>query len=143
MTTRNQLASGSRPPLMHRLTTRNGVVLFTVIVVLAVGMVLLGLVMRSLVSEHLQVRLRHDDRQCHRLATAGIERAMAQLKQNENYKGEEWFIQAGDLGRQTGAKITLRVTENDHRGRELIATAEFPVGDTPHVRHTERWPLSP
>lgn len=117
--------------------------LITVIVILVVSMTLLGMMMQSIVREHAQCRLRHDQRQCRRLAEAGIARARAQLAVDESFAGDEWRITANDLQRQFGAQVDTRVEISDSGAATLIATAAYPAGKSPRVRRTQRLELAP
>lgn len=114
---------------------RKGVALLTVMVVLAVSMIVLGLVAQSLTTSHRQSRLRHDDRQCRRLAEAAATRGTLLAESSDKYDGETWEISAQQLHRKQGASVTVRL-----EGREepaVIATAAMPA-DAPKLRHSVR-----
>ena len=111
---------------------RPGIVLFTVIAVLAVAMIVIGSMLGQLVREHRQCRLRHADRQCRRLAEAALARAAILRASNPSYSGETWIVSASDLGADRDASVTIQLD-----GQVISATAQFPAGNEPHVRHTE------
>jgi len=111
-------------------TYRSGIVLLTILVVLGVSMIVLGLVAQSLTSTHRQNRLRHDQRQCRRLAEAGAERGRILAAGDENYTGETWNIAAGDLHRRHAAAVEITVEAGVAK-----ATSAWPA-DAPKIRHT-------
>lgn len=114
---------------IHR-TSRGGVVLLTVLVLLAVSMIVLGLVAQSLTTTHRQSRLRHQQRQCRRLAEAGAERGRLLALRDASYQGETWSVGAADLHRPRGAKVEIKLD-----GRIARATSAWPA-DEPRIRHT-------
>lgn len=119
-------------------TSRGGVVLLTILVLLAVSMIVLGLVAQSLTSTHRQSRLRHQQRQCRRLAEAGAERGRLLTLRDENYQGETWSVGAADLHRPRGAKVEITLD-----GGVARATSVWPA-DEPRIRHTvESEPATP
>lgn len=111
---------------------RQGIVLFTVLAVLAIAMIVIASMLGGLVREHRQSRLRHEQRQCRRLAEAGVDRAKELLASNADYTGESWKIAADDSGYDHDADVSI-VVMNDR----ITATASYPAGETPRVRHSE------
>ena len=116
----------------HRWLPRHGIVLFTVIALLAVVMIIVGSMLGQLVTEHRQCRLRHTERQCRRLAEAALARATILRGASPSYTGETWTVPAADLGGDGDAWVVIALD-----GKSIIATAQFPAGDNPRVRHTE------
>ena len=112
--------------------TRRGIVLFTVLAILAVAMIVLGGMLRKLVHEHRQNRLRHEQRQCQRLAEAGLARAELLVTADTAYNGDTWNIAAEELGLADGA-----VVEIEHRDTSLSATAIYPASGPTRVRLTQ------
>lgn len=116
---------------------RRAFALFTVIAILAVGMIVLGWVARQTVDDVRQCRLRHEHRQCCRLSEAGMARGAARLADNADYEGETWTIAAADLGLPRDATVVIEVNDE-----AIVATAAYPAGDAPRIRHTETLSLT-
>lgn len=111
---------------------RCGVAMFTVIVILAVVTMVVGSTLGRLVLEHRQCRLRHEERQCCRVALAALDRAAALHAADNAYTGETWTIAAADLGRNENATVDIRLDN-----RVVTATVMYPAGKAPRVRRTE------
>ena len=114
-----------------------GIALFTVLAVLALGMVLLGTMLNKLVDEHRQSRLRHQHRQCRRLTEAGVARGQLMRSQSEDYAGEKWIVAAAELNLPHDAVVTI-----DTSNASIVATATYPSNATATVRHTRRHSLT-
>lgn len=117
--------------------TRQGIVLFTVIAILAVVMIVVGGMLGHLVREHRQCRLRHTQRQCRRLAEAAVARAVALRANDSSYTGEIWTVGAANLSSNHDASVAVRL-----EGETLTATAAYPAGDAPNVRYTETFSIN-
>ncbi len=111
---------------------RPGAALFTVLAVLAIAMIVIASMLGGLVREHRQCRLRHEQRQCRRLAEASVARAERLLANNADYTGGSWTIAADDSAYDHDAEVSIVVTNDG-----ITATASYPAGESPRVRHSE------
>jgi type II secretory pathway component PulK len=110
---------------------RRGAVLVAVIVALAVGSAVLFYVMKAAVDEQRQLRSHRQEVQADWLAKAGIDRAIAQLRQSAEYAGETWQVPPEQLDGISPAEVAIKVepaAETDTR--QITVQADYPA-DTP------------
>jgi type II secretory pathway component PulK len=112
-----------------------GVIMVLAILCLSVAVILLiGMVRHaSLVSRHL--RQREHLAQTRLLLNAGLDRAEARWKSDENYQGETWLVPKEELDGQHGGKVTISVVDGQTPALEV--SAQFPDGTQHTVRLTK------
>ena len=101
-------------------------------------MMLAGVWTRTAARNARQMRRQEERAQAQWLAEAGVRRAAARLAADPEYLGEDWPIDAQELGRQHDAAVTIEVVplEPASGERRLIAKARYPR-DAPRVRVTK------
>lgn len=110
-------------------TRRRAMLLVAVITCLTICMLLMGTLVRRMVTAR-----RGSDRyvyalQSMLLADAGVQRAMAQLARDPSYTGESWEISATVLGQSQPASVQIRVQslDNGAGARQIEVESQFPT----------------
>ena len=131
-------ASSTETCVTHRIrhpeargVNRQAVILVAVIVCLIVCTLLIGSLMRSIVAFHRQSEMFERSLQSACLADAGVQRAMARLQQDPDYRGEQWVTAATSLGQAWSATVTISV--------QPLADQ----GETRRIRVESHYPLNP
>ncbi|WP_165251450.1 type IV pilus modification PilV family protein [Paludisphaera soli] len=126
----------SRRSRRRGLTSVAVLVLLFVIALIATELVRLGVAYRD--------RTRTQERavQADLLAEAGVDRALARLSAEPDYRGERWEIPAGALGAATGddpaALVTIRVESDPNGGAPTVRVqADYPP-DPPRRARSSR-----
>ena len=122
-----------RPPAPQR-----GFATIAIIAVLAILMMLAGVWTRTAARQARQMRRQEERAQAQWLAEAGVRRAAARLARDAAYTGEDWLIDAEELGRQHDAEVAIEVAPAEAAPGELrlIAKARYPR-DAARVRITK------
>jgi Tfp pilus assembly protein PilX len=108
---------------------RAAVLLVVLACLLVVGVVGAGLVRTMIDTGHAH-RLHVDRLQAQWLAESGVDRAIAQMRQDKAYAGETWKIDAEQLDGRRGAVVEIaveRASENETVGR-ITAKATLGAG---------------
>jgi Tfp pilus assembly protein PilX len=105
---------------------RSGIVLLSIIVVIALCMTLFGLWAQAAVRDHHRIQGEAYRFEAGRLAESGVARAIVRRAADADYASETWSISAADLGgTQAGAvEITIETVGGVERIR---AIAKFPA----------------
>jgi Tfp pilus assembly protein PilX len=90
------------------------------------GVVVLNM-LRSSIIEQRQLRAQRQHLQAERLAEAGLERAVAQLRQSSTYAGETWLIAAAEL---------VEPINDRPQERTILVQADYPDDPLHRVRKT-------
>lgn len=108
------------------------IAMITILITISIG---LGLVRTSLQSRDQALR-RQDQTQAQWLVEAGIERAVAQLRQSAEYRGETWKLPADKLGgrRDGEVRIELEAAEDNANDYQLTVVADYPAGSEHRIR---------
>jgi hypothetical protein len=119
--------------------SRQGVVLVTLVVLMAIALTLFGIWAQSAVHEHRRQASRLWRVQAARLAEAGLARAVARRAADPQYAGEVWSVPAESLGGIYPAKVQIRVGPTPiAEAVRYEAQAEFPSGAIRHAQITKR-----
>ena len=122
---------------------RRGAAALIILAVFAITITLAGVWAKRVVTQRRSQRLAEDHVQADWLAEAGVRRAAAQLTVDADYKGEEWRIPAGVLGRPGSATVVIRVEAGSSAGQlQLMAQARYP-NEQPRVQSTKSVHFTP
>lgn len=129
----NRLSSANRSA-----RERRGVVLAVALVVFLLCMAIVCTLLQGVINHERQVRDHRQLDQAHWLADAGIDRAIAQVRQSDKYRGETWKVSADDLGGISDGKVAITVQAVDEHPGELriLAQADYPDDDVHRVRQS-------
>jgi Tfp pilus assembly protein PilX len=144
------MMSGSRFERRSRRALTSVAVLVCLIVITLIGAALL----KVSLAQRKEVRSQEHRLQAEWLAESGLDRALARLAADRNYRGEEWPIRARDLslpaasatGQAAGSSaqpvamiaiIVERVKENGNR-RRIRVQADYPLDPPSRSRHTKQ-----
>jgi type II secretory pathway component PulK len=120
-------------------TQRCGAVLVAVIVVLAVASTILFYMMKAAIDQHRQLRSHRHEVQADWLARAGIDRAVAQLRQSADYTGETWHVPADQLDGISAAEVEIKIEPAaETESRQITARADYPAGTLHRSRKTQQ-----
>jgi type II secretory pathway component PulK len=135
--------------MTSKVGNRRGVAIIPVIAFYAVAMTLIAVWTKGAIREKKQVIRWHEHAQTDYLASAGVQRAIARLRQEGNaYTGEEWHISKRDIGTHD-AVVEIRVIssasneENNNTPTapdelvRIVAIADYPAGTERKVRVTK------
>jgi type II secretory pathway component PulK len=113
---------------MSRRQRPTGVVLALVLICLTVTMLILGVMLKRVAWSYRFTRLRHHQLQAQWLADSAMERALAQLQQDFDYRGETWRLTAADMGGrfEAQAMITVEGGSGD-ADRPVHVVVEYPL----------------
>jgi len=117
---------------------RRGVVLAVALVFFLLCTAILCTLLQGVINHERHVRDHRQLDQARWLADAGIDRAIAQVRQSDTYRGETWKVSADDLGGASDGKVTITVEPNDQQPGELrvLAQADYPDDDVHRVRQS-------
>jgi Tfp pilus assembly protein PilX len=117
---------------------RRGAVLALALVVFLLCTAILCTLLQGVVNHERQVRDHRQIDQAAWLADAGINRAVAQLRQTDTYRGETWSVSADDLGGAAGGKVTIEVEASDQQpgAMHLTVQADFPDDAVHRIRQS-------
>ncbi len=112
-----------------------GAAMLVTVVCLAVIAALGASLLRSLVAEHRQARLRWDQMQAFWLAESAVQRGVVRLAAMSEYAGEQWQVEVDSNGRPVRAQATIRIeaVEGDAQARRVVAEARYPAEGTAGV----------
>ncbi|MCC7084820.1 MAG: hypothetical protein IT427_07425 [Pirellulales bacterium] len=126
----------------RRISPRRGIAIVAAIVALTVASVMLFYLLKGTIETQRQMRSHRQEVQADWLAAAGIDRAIAQLRQSANYAGETWRIPPEQIGDTATAEVIIKVEPAaDSSDKQISVQADYPV-DTPfRARKTRngRW----
>jgi Tfp pilus assembly protein PilX len=112
---------------------RRGFAVAAVLVcLLAITLIGAGMV-QSLIEAQRSSRLAHDRLQALWLAESGVDRAVARLRTDNQYKGETWTLAAEEFDGRRGAVVEIAVEPAGDSGdnvRQIVVTAT--IGEGPH-----------
>ena len=109
----------------HGRSDRQGSILVAALVCLAIVTLILLSVFKTSMSQRRQIRLEQQHIQAELLAESGLERAVAKLKSNHDYVGEEWSIDAKQLDTRNSGAVKITVVKQDDR-HVITAESVFP-----------------
>lgn len=112
------------------------------LVCLAIVTLILLSVFKSSMSQRRQIRLEQRQIQAELLAESGLERAVAKLKNNDSYAGENWIINANQLDTRNAGLVKITVVKQDDRHSVTVA-AMFPKESRTQNRATRSLMLTP
>lgn len=110
-------------------TARRGAILLVALVTLLVVTLLAGVVVRSYLHGHRQLRQQQDALQAQWLAESALARAAAQLRANADYVGETWQVELAAADNQPAAgsaEIKLEPVPDQPRMLRINVSASFP-----------------
>ncbi len=83
----------------------------------------------SILRQHRRQKTRMTLVQSRYLAQSAIERAVARLRQNADYTGEEWQIAAGEINSRDSATVSIEVSndKNKPEQRSVSVVARWPA----------------
>lgn len=118
---------------------RRGAVLIVALVCLMLISLILGSLLKLVVTHRRQMRGREHRLQAVWLAESGIQRAVHRLADGSGYGGEEWNIPAEEIGgRHAGrVKITVETSDADDE-RTVIVEAIYPYRETKFAKRTKQ-----
>ena len=116
---------------------RKGVAMVVVLIGLAVATTIFLSVLKLIAVQRQSVELQARQIQAGWLAESAVQRALARLSADANYRGETWNISAQDIGGRDGATIAIRVDDvpgkSDRRSsprRGRLPGRSLPTGPT-------------
>jgi type II secretory pathway component PulK len=117
---------------------RRGVVLAVALVFFLLCTAILCTLLQGVINHERHVRDHRQLDQARWLADAGIDRALAQVRQSGAYHGETWKVSADELGGISDGKVTITVQAVDEHPDEfrVIAQADYPDDDVHRVRQS-------
>jgi type II secretory pathway component PulK len=119
--------------------SRRGSALVAAIVALSVAAVVLFNVLKATLDQHRQMRTHRQTVQADWLATAGIDRAIAQLQKSADYTGETWRIAAEELSDTAAAEVSIRVADADESNqRKISVQADYAADNIHRSRKTKQ-----
>lgn len=111
---------------------RRGTVVAAALVEFVVAAAILFGVLQSVVGHDRQmIKARHEV-QAQWLAQAGIDRAVAQLRKSESYRGEIWHVPADELDGLDAAEVQIRVEPAEKSGELHLAVEARNPSDPIH-----------
>jgi hypothetical protein len=122
----------------RRASERRGVVLAVALVVFLLCTAILCTLLQGVINHERQVRDHRQLDQARWLADAGIDRAIAQVRQSDTYRGETWKVSADELGGAADGSVTITVDAVEEHPGELhvMAQADYPDYDVHRVRQS-------
>jgi type II secretory pathway component PulK len=119
--------------------SRRGSALVAAIVALSVAAVVLFNVLKATLDQHRQMRTHRQAVQTDWLATAGIDRAIAQLQKSADYRGETWRISAEELSDTAAAEVSIRVENaGESNQRKISVQADYAADNIHRSRKTKQ-----
>lgn len=131
---------GPRHSRSRRPSDRQAAALAIVLAVMILATALLAIWARAVIAAHRQQRREQRRCQVEWLVEAGIERAVAQLRRAEDYRGETWRIAADKLGGRDQAVVVIQVEPvADLATRRIVRVrADYPENPDRRVRHSKQ-----
>ena len=118
-------------------TRRRGTILIVALLCLLVIMSLLGTMLLAALQSARQLHAERDLRQCELLLQAGVERALTQLAEQPDYKGQTYDLTAAEIINQGTGRITIAVTPaTENTSAQLQIAAEYPAESEFAVRRS-------
>lgn len=113
---------------MRHSRNHRGSTIFAVLVALMVVMALAGLLVQSIVARQRQLRREEQRAQCQWLAESAVERAVARLKGDAKYAGEDWLVPADELGSEKAGLVKIQVepVKGSPDRRQVKIEANYP-----------------
>lgn len=116
-----------------------GSILIIVLVCLSVIVAVIGSMLRSVVIQSRTIERQWPSEQAYWLSVAGRDRALARLRQDPEYRGEQWKCSTNMPGDRP-AEVIIRLDEvNGTAVVEVRATVGSEMNDT--FRETRRWQI--
>jgi hypothetical protein len=105
-----------------------------------VATLILAMALRSSIRQHRQLEIRVRAVQSHWLAESAIERAVARLAMDGEYRGESWRVSSRELGRSDAAYVEILVEEllDRPQQRSIVVRADYPDDPLHRVRRSKR-----
>ncbi len=115
-----------------------GAALVIVLIGMAVATMIFLSVLKLIAVQRQSVELQTRQIQAGWLAESAIERAVARLSADANYRGETWNISAQDLGGRDGATIAIRVEDVPGKPdrRSVRVEADYPTDPNQRARQS-------
>lgn len=131
---------GARHSISLRSSDRQAAALAIVLAVMILATALLAIWARAVIAAHRQQRREQRRCQVEWLVESGIERAVAQLRRAEDYRGERWRIAADKLGGRDQAVVVIQVEPvADLATRRIVhVRADYPENPGRRVRHSKQ-----
>ncbi len=117
---------------------RCGSALVVVLVGLAVTTLLFMAAMKMILVQRKTIELNARQIQAGWLADSGIERAIARLAADANYRGETWKVSAEDLGGRDGGIITIKAEQVPGKTDRRAVKVEADYPPEPEQRRGKR-----
>lgn len=114
-----------------------GAVAILALIALAVVAALAGATLRAMMLEVRAVRIGRQQAQAYWLAEAGIERAMANLRENPGYEGETWDVPAEEITGVDAGRVRIWLEPDSDEAasaQRIVAEAEYPRDSTTDSR---------
>jgi type II secretory pathway component PulK len=117
---------------------RCGMALIAALVALAVTSAVFAGILAGAATLRRQVRTHREQAQVRYLVDAGIQRAIARLRDSSSYRGETWLVPADQLGGSSPAEVVIQLSEreNDPEKIEIAVRAEYPQNEFRRVRES-------
>ena len=130
--------SGRFSVCKQRASERRGVVLAVALVFFLLCSAILCTLLQTVVNHERQVRDHRQIDQARCLADAAIDRAVAQSRQADTYRGETWKIPAGEIGGAADGEVSIRVEINEQQPGQarVVAQADYPSGSVHRIRQS-------
>lgn len=107
-------------------------VVVAAVVAFAIAATFLFYLMKNTLDQQRQMLTHRQEIQADWLAAAGIDRALAKLKQSPDYNGETWRVPADELSDTAAAEVVIQIEDSNlFNQRKITAQANYPL-DTPH-----------
>ena len=112
----------------RRYRRRRAAILIGVLIAVTVVALLIGSVMRTVVMHHRRARTFDRRLQSMWLADSGLQRALARLSVDAEYKGERWELTGESIGRRWPAVVVIQVQPitDDSAVRAIHVESHFP-----------------
>jgi hypothetical protein len=124
---------------MMKPSSRNGVILVAVVVVLTISLTLFALWARAALQQHQRITFEQWRMQAVRLAEAGVRRGLARRAADKAFTQETWSLAAEALDQSHAGVVRIRVMAGpDESTMRCNATAEFPAGAVRRAQVTKR-----
>ena len=119
----------------RRNSTNDGFVLAMVLVCLTVIVLALTAMLARMSEGHRQAVQREQVVQAKWLAESGFERAAARLRQDSAYRGEQWRIEADELGGRRAADVVIEIeTPESQSSGTVRVIVHYPNPQTPAIQ---------
>lgn len=121
-----------------RFQRRSGAALAIALTMLGITGLLLGGMLRHVVREQRQMRVRQYQWQTQWLARSAMERARAHLARDPEYTGATWQF---DIAEEDVGEVVIQVDKDGADGRVISVTAHFPAAQPLRARFQYQQPF--